>query len=215
MAGGQPGKVKVKGVLGVDRAASAWPCLTTTCPPARPPSQTPSWQDNAGSLLRRVVTFPFRHSVTAEDRRANPDLPGGLAAELPALIIKANRAYRERARASPNVLIQPAAIAQVTRDVLGQTTTLAQLMHQPDRMELGAELRCRWSDLLAALRDYEKDTRTPVAKCMSKQLNSMLMAELALKPFGCRREGPDVVGCRLAGLDFGGGSGGGAAAGFA
>lgn len=153
--------------------------------------------------------------MTPDDRRRNPDLPRRLADEVPALIIKCNRAYRERALASPAHLPLPDSISSITRDVLGQTSTLAQFLGAQDRVEMGPDLTCRWTDFLAGLREYERELRIPASRSSSAQMASAMMADLALAPSGCRRVGADLRGCRLVACDFGGGMGGMGNAGIA
>lgn len=202
MASGEFLKVNVKCQTGRD--------VRWTAPLFLAGNETPSWKDNAGSLTRRVVTLPFTVPVTPDDRRRNPDLPRRLAEEVPALIVKCNRAYRQRAIASPAHLPLPESIASTTRDVLGQTSTLAQFLAAQDRVEVGPGLTCRWTDFLAALREYERELRVPAAKSSSAQMGSSMMTDLALAPSGCRRAGTDLLGCRLVACDFGGAGMGGA-----
>ena len=71
---------------------------TATSVKWRPPgvlagNEIPGWADSAGSITRRIVVFDFGKPV------ANPDmsLEKKLEAEIPAILVKANRAYLEKA----------------------------------------------------------------------------------------------------------------------
>jgi phage/plasmid-associated DNA primase len=52
-------------------------------------NEVPSWRDNAGSILRRIVVFDFKKSV----KKADTTLGNKLAKELPQIIVKCNLAY--------------------------------------------------------------------------------------------------------------------------
>jgi hypothetical protein len=57
-------------------------------------NEAPAWVDNAGSINRRILIFAFPNQVTDGDM----ELGKKLEAELPAILCRANRAYREAAR---------------------------------------------------------------------------------------------------------------------
>jgi phage/plasmid-associated DNA primase len=57
-------------------------------------NEVPGWVDNSGSINRRIVLFDFPKRVEDGDM----ELGAKLQSELPALIMKCNRAYREAVR---------------------------------------------------------------------------------------------------------------------
>lgn len=57
-------------------------------------NEAPNWVDNAGSISRRLVIFDFTQRVD----NADMDLGKKLALEMPAILRKCNRAYRDAAR---------------------------------------------------------------------------------------------------------------------
>ena len=58
-------------------------------------NEVPGWVDNAGSINRRIMLFDFPHQVHQGDM----ELGKKIDRELPTIILKANRAYIEAARA--------------------------------------------------------------------------------------------------------------------
>jgi hypothetical protein len=54
-------------------------------------NEVPGWVDNAGSINRRILLFTFGHKVDNGDMELGKKLEG----ELPALLVKCNRAYLE------------------------------------------------------------------------------------------------------------------------
>lgn len=57
-------------------------------------NEVPGWVDNSGSVKRRIVLFDFPNTVTNGDM----ELGKKLEAELPAILLKANRAYLDAVR---------------------------------------------------------------------------------------------------------------------
>lgn len=57
-----------------------------------------NWKDGSGSVVRRIMVFPFPRAVTRGDMLLNRKLAG----EMPAILLKANRAYLEAAEAFGN-----------------------------------------------------------------------------------------------------------------
>lgn len=61
----------------------------------RPPlimagNEVPEWDDAAGAMCRRIVIFPFKHTI----RQTDSGLFKKISKELPRIILKANRIYR-------------------------------------------------------------------------------------------------------------------------
>ena len=83
-------------------------------------NEVPGWIDNSGSISRRIVVFEFMRKVVDGDM----ELKYKLQRELPAIILKSNRAYHEAVRAcgSDNLWNHLPEYFRRTKDELTEST---------------------------------------------------------------------------------------------
>lgn len=187
MASGEHMKINIKNRTGRD---AKW-----TAPLWLAGNSLPDWVDQSGSMVRRFVPFSFLVSVTEEDKRRHPNMEEMLKGDMAALIVKSFRAYLARVQSDGSSLKLPESVARTSREVVGSSTSLVQMFADEDRIQRGQGLKCRWSELRAALQAYEKSMKITPSQCVSSKMSNSFFVGLFLKQVGCRKEGPDVLGC--------------------
>ena len=88
-------------------------------------NEVPSYKDNSGSVLRRILTFNFTKMVDAKDKDTRLD--DKIDAEIPALLLKCSRAYLDFAQKYPDKdiwSIVPPYFLQVQKQVAMVTNSL-------------------------------------------------------------------------------------------
>lgn len=92
-------------------------------------NEPPQWKDNSGSIQRRVVMFSFDKPVQFSENIG--DLEQLLYEELPDILVKINRAYREAARDHGNESIYnilPAYFKKTSSDLMASIQPLEAFM---------------------------------------------------------------------------------------
>jgi hypothetical protein len=119
-------------------------------------NEAPQYEDNSGSISRRLVVFNFKKKVT----KANTQLGKKLAEELPSLLMKGNRAYMEAVRKYgkkdvwDNVL--PVYFKKTQEDMAEQTNSLAHFLAS-SKLVFGPEFHCRYKAFLQAFNDHVRE----------------------------------------------------------
>lgn len=107
-------------------------------PGAMAGNEPPEYSDNQGSISRRIVVFNFKKKV----KKGDTQLGRKLLREIPALIVKGNRAYLEAVNAFgkrdiwDNVL--PPYFAQTQKDMSEQTNSLVHFLGS-DKVRFGKD----------------------------------------------------------------------------
>lgn len=177
-------------------------CVEWTVPGALAGNEVPSWADSGGSIQRRIVLFDFARPV----RNGDMKLGDKLAAELPNILRKCNKAYLEKAAKYSEVNIWSVLPKYfvTTRDSLAQSTnSIEGFMATPD-VRVGEDRWCPFDDFKSALKEYEIKNSIP-----SKRYTSDFFVgpfeKLGLKM--CRetrayRGGPPRFGDYVIGVDI-------------
>ena len=103
-------------------------------------NEVPSYKDNSGSVLRRILTWNFGKQV----KDADPTLEKKLEAEIPVILQKCIRAYLEYAQRYANKdiwNIVPQYFKDVQRQVATVSSTLENFLQSP-YIKYGTDLRC-------------------------------------------------------------------------
>lgn len=93
-------------------------------------NEVPSWKDNGGSIMRRIVPFEFTRAV----RDANTKLGDLLKSEIPTILQKCVRAYTETVREAGDKTfwkIAPKEILQAQKRVAAATNVLCEFLDSP------------------------------------------------------------------------------------
>lgn len=126
---------------------------TWSVPGALAGNEVPQWCDNSGSVQRRVLLWEFARAVTNGDMK----LGEKLNAELPAILVKCNRAYLEEVAAHSHInvwTVLPKYFKE-TRDALAQSVNSVEAFLASPEVVHGAELYCPMEDFRAALKTWE------------------------------------------------------------
>jgi hypothetical protein len=115
-------------------------------------NEVPGWRDNAGSILRRIVVFDFVRSVT----KADLELSNKLDAELPQVMLKCNKAYREAVLqvGSRSVWECLPAYFRDTQRELELATNPLQNFLASGRVQLNPDLRMSFEDFKGLFSDF-------------------------------------------------------------
>jgi len=123
----------------------------------------PGWEDQQGSIVRRIVLFLFTKAVTNVDTL----IPAKLLDEMPALLLKCNKAYLQavrevQSRSIWSVLPQ---YFHTTRDEMAQVVNSMRGFLASDAVQLGTDLFCpistvrgEWAKFIADLNIRPKPT---------------------------------------------------------
>ena len=103
-------------------------------------NEVPSWKDNSGSVLRRILTWNFGKQV----KDADPTLEKKLEAEIPVILQKCIRAYLEYSQKYSNKdiwNIVPQYFKDVQKQVATVSSTLENFLQSP-YLKYGKDLCC-------------------------------------------------------------------------
>jgi hypothetical protein len=116
-------------------------------------NQVPAWADNSGSIQRRIVVFEFTKPVLQGDMK----LGDKLEAEMPNILVKCCRAYRQAAAAHgmQNIWSILPVYFQQTRDELAANVNSLEAFLASGEVVLGRDKYCPLADLKNALRAFE------------------------------------------------------------
>jgi phage/plasmid-associated DNA primase len=116
-------------------------------------NEVPMWVDNGGSVQRRVIVFEFMRAVLHGDMKLGEKLD----TELPALIVKCNRAYLETTTRSSHVNVWTILPKYFhgTRDALAQSVNSVEAFLASSEVVVGEELYCPMEDFRSALKAFE------------------------------------------------------------
>ena len=130
-------------------------------------NQAPSYVDDSGSIARRLAVVRF--TVPLQAGQKDPGLGQRIAAEMPLVLQKVGRAYREQVdngRASADFWkVAGAAFAQSRTELKAATNSL-EAFCQSDGVELGPALFLRLADFKDAAREWAR-RRGLAAPCLS------------------------------------------------
>ena len=126
---------------------------TWSVPGALAGNEVPMWVDNSGSVQRRVILWEFAKQVTNGDMK----LGEKLAKELPAILVKCNRAYLEMVAEHSHVNVWTVLPRYFigTRDALAQSVNSVEAFLASPEVVLSPELYCPMDDFRAALKAFE------------------------------------------------------------
>ena len=99
-------------------------------------NEVPGWADNSGSISRRIIPFHFNNSVP--EAQHDSELPKKLAEEMPAIILKANRAYHAAVLRLGKASIWghlPSEIKDQRQRIRDATNSLEHFMSCPDEVD--------------------------------------------------------------------------------
>lgn len=115
-------------------------------------NEVPSFSDNAGSVQRRFLVFSFVKAVTNGDMK----LGDKLAAELPAILLKCNRAYLDASArwGMRNVWTVLPAYFQATRNEMAQAVNSIEAFLASTEVVLDGMLYCPFKDFRAAWKSF-------------------------------------------------------------
>lgn len=186
MVSGEVMKVNTKGVTSVD--------FRWTAPVFLAGNELPDWNDNSGSIARRIITFPFSKCVAVKDASLN----SAIRADVPAMIIKGNRAYRERHGGTMRALVVPPhLVAAVACAVAGNSSL--HLFLASDIVERGEGFSMPLRDLRMALVAFEREMRFSKNMCSSLSIKPAgAFGEMMLSGVGLTVSGATVLGIRFA-----------------
>lgn len=104
-------------------------------------NEVPSYKDNSGSVLRRILTFNFTKMVDAKDKDTRLD--DKIDNEIPALLLKCSRAYLDFAQAYPDKdiwSIVPDYFLKIQKQVAMVTNSLQHFL-ESEKIQYGDDLR--------------------------------------------------------------------------
>lgn len=117
----------------------------------------PGWEDQQGSIVRRIVLFLFSRPL----QNVDTTIPIKLKAELPSLLVKCNRAYLEAVQFVGERSIWRTGILppyfHATQEEMAQIVNSMRGFLASEAVSYGAELYCPLSELQAAYSTYIKD----------------------------------------------------------
>lgn len=115
-------------------------------------NEVPNFTDNAGSVQRRLLVFSFLNTVVNGDMK----LADKLAAELPSILLKCNRAYLEASHkwGSRNVWTVLPDYFQNTREEMAQAVNSIEAFLASQDVTIGADLCCLFDDFRDAWRSF-------------------------------------------------------------
>lgn len=168
----------------------------------------PGWEDQQGSIVRRIVLFSFVKAVENVDTT----IPDKLSAEMPRLLVKCNRAYLEaveevgtRSIWARNILPQ---YFHTTKDEMSQiVNSMRGFLSSKDLVKTSPDLYCPLSEVKAAYFDFVRDHNIrPVPRWTpdlykgpleAKGLRLRTMTKEYPQQSGVRKRGDFVMGMDL------------------
>jgi hypothetical protein len=138
----------------------------------------PEFQDNAGSMSRRTVVFPFEHKVKKSDSR----LGGKIKKELGFILQGCNRAYLDAvhkygAKGIWEILPE---LFRTTRENMAENTNALTHFLNSDNVKIGPDFYCREQVFTAAFNEHCRQAHFQVSKWTSQFYNGPF-ADMGLK----------------------------------
>jgi hypothetical protein len=115
-------------------------------------NEVPSWKDNSGSVLRRILPWNFKRQV----QEADPHLDQKLAEELPAILLKCIRAYLDySSKYSDKDIwnVVPEYFKSVQKEVAKMTSTIHHFLEDTS-VQFGQDLYIPQSIFLSAFNQH-------------------------------------------------------------
>ena len=128
-------------------------------------NEVPNWSDNSQSMQRRIVLFDFPHTVSQGDMR----LADKLAEELPLILVKSNRAYREFAgrHGQTNIWNILPDYFRTTREQMAQDVNVVEAFVASGAVRLHDDAWCPSKLLTSSLKAYAGENNFHVGKITS------------------------------------------------
>ena len=112
-------------------------CIEWKTPCAFAGNEMPGWADAGGSIVRRIVCFPFRRQV----QKADANLQKRLNKEVPLLLVKCVRAYIEFAKKHADVGniwdVLPKQLVDVRKEIEESCSYLDRFLNSKDASTRG------------------------------------------------------------------------------
>lgn len=127
----------------------------------------PEFQDNAGSMSRRTVVFPFDYKVKKGDAK----LGYKIQKELAYIVQACNKGYLEAVSqygASGIWEVLPALFKETQASMAENTNALTNFLNNKDLVEIGKDKYCREKTFVAAFNDHCKESHFPTSKWTSQ-----------------------------------------------
>ncbi|KAI3432493.1 hypothetical protein D9Q98_004042 [Chlorella vulgaris] len=165
-------------------------------------NEVPPFADNGGSIQRRFLVFGFEKAVTNGDMK----LGDKLARELPALLLKCNRAYLEAAArwGTKNVWTVLPTYFHNTRAEMAQAVNSIEAFLACNDVVLEATAFTKYREFVDAWRAFTAINRYPGAKTVTKRLFDTPFEKLGLtivkdtREYNGRQENDEwVLGVKL------------------
>lgn len=167
----------------------------------------PGWEDQQGSIVRRIVLFNFVKAVENVDTT----IPDKLSAEMPSLLVKCNRAYLEAVQEVGARSIWARGILpqyfHTTKDEMAQIVNSMRGFLSSELVKQGADLYCPLSEVKPAYFEFVRDHNIrPVPRWTTdlykgpleaKGLRLRTMTKEYPRQSGVRKRGEFVVGMDL------------------
>jgi phage/plasmid-associated DNA primase len=145
-------------------------------------NQSPGWRDTAGSILRRIVPFRFRRTVTEIDTK----LPEKLKVEAPACLVKCNKAYLFCCdfTGSGNLWKKlPEYFKEASRELHECINPLFAFLNSKS-LDVGEDKYMPWDDFLGKFREYCISNNIPFKGLTKRQEDT---TKSNLEKFNCAR----------------------------
>lgn len=154
----------------------------------------PDFQDNAGSMSRRTVVFPFGHKVKKSDQ----SLGRKIQKELTYIMQACNKGYLEAIHKYGTTGIWEVLpeLFKSTQESMAENSNSLTHFLRSDLVEFGSELYCREKVFIAAFNDHCKESHFSNSKWTS-QFYAGPFADFGIKiSKNCRRRYPNKAGER-------------------
>ena len=148
----------------------------------------PGWEDQQGSIVRRIALFNFVKPVT----RVDTLLPAKLLAEMPALVLKCNRAYRAAVRAvgSRNIWDVLPAYFRTTREEMAQIVNSMRGFLASESVQFDTTFYCPLAELRNSWTRWTQDQNISPKPRWHKDLYSGPLADRGLQLVKATKEYP-------------------------
>lgn len=166
------------------------------------------YQDNQGSMSRRVVTFEF--AKTVDEKSCDMKLADNLQLEIPAIIVKANRAYMQLANkyGRENIWNGLPAYFKETRDELSQSSNGLEnyLAVTSGKVTFGPDLYCKYETFHKEWKKHCQDLNFPSPR-WTREYYVPVLKKYGLKAVKAVKKYPPIDGesltCQwVVGCDF-------------
>lgn len=127
-------------------------------------NNVPGWEDQQGSIIRRIVLWRFDIPV----ERADTQMPEKLQKELPALILKCNKAYRQQVQRVGDRSIWDNGVLPTyfhkTKEEMAETVNSMRGFLASDVVTYGADFYCPLPDIRAAWKKWMTERNIPLPR---------------------------------------------------